>query len=85
LVGPDAGAEQRLVRVDVAHPDDQLVVHQRELDRDAPAARAAVQQVRVEGRRERLGAERRDQRVRRGVALDPQHRPEAARVAVPEA
>jgi hypothetical protein len=53
-----------------------------ELDRDAAAAGAAVERVRGEGRRERLGPERGDERVRRGVARHPEHRAEAPGVVV---
>lgn len=38
----------------------------------------------VEGAGQRLDAERGDQRVRRGVVLDPQHGAEAARIAQPQ-
>ena len=39
----DAGAEQALVRVDVADAGDEAVIHERELDRRPPSARRRVQ------------------------------------------
>ena len=50
--GPNAGAEQRLVRVDVAHAHHELVVHERELDRRGAAARRVpeVRRRRTRGR-----------------------------------
>src|SRR4029450_7972060 len=54
---PDACPEQRLVRVDVADPDDESVVHERELDCRRAAAGGAPEIRSVERRIERLGAE----------------------------
>ena len=53
----DAGAEQRLARVDVADADDDSAVHHVLLDRDAPIAARAPQIVGVELVAERLGAQ----------------------------
>src|SRR5690348_473708 len=55
--GPDAGTEQRFVGVDVADADDEVIVHERLLDRDAAPARDAPQVIRIECRIERLGAQ----------------------------
>src|SRR5262249_2984934 len=41
----DAGAKQRLVRIDVAYADDDMVVHEHELDRGTPSPRLAPEVV----------------------------------------
>ena len=53
----DAGAKQRLVRVDVADAADEVIVHQHDLDRRLATARALEQPVRGELALERLRAE----------------------------
>ena len=65
---PDAGAEQRFVRVDVAHAGDEAVVHQRELDGRLPPPRRRPQIARIARRVERFGAERGEQRDARRQA-----------------
>ena len=83
MAGPDAGPEQRLVRVDVAHADDQMVVHQRELDRRrcAGASRATGSSA-SNAASNGSGPRRAQQRVRGAGVRQPQHRAEAARVVV---
>ena len=79
---PDPRPEQRFAGVDIADADDQMIVHQRKLDRCAAAARRAPKVVRVAGRVERFGAEPGQEGVRLGRRRQPEHRAEAARVVV---
>src|SRR5690606_8528584 len=51
---PDAGAEQALRRIDVAHADDDVAGEQHRLDRTAARARGSMQQRTVEGLGQRL-------------------------------
>src|SRR5882672_12255901 len=60
---PYRRGEQRLVRVDVAYPRDDAIVHQYDLDRRSPVTRRTPQVVRVERRLERFGAQRIEQRM----------------------
>jgi hypothetical protein len=60
-------AKQRFVRVDVPHAADDVIIHQRELDRRAARARRSPQVGGVERRIERLGAKRIQQRLRRST------------------
>ena len=78
----DSRAKQRLVGVDIAHTDDEPIVHQRELDRRAPVARSAIEIVGVERVVERLRSEGSEQRVLAFRGGRPQHRAEAARIAI---
>ena len=52
--GVNAGGEQRLGRVDVADPDDDMLIHQEGFHRRAAPARGAPQIIAVEIRTERL-------------------------------
>ena len=81
-VGRMPGAEQRFVGVDVSNADDQVIVHQRQLDRGAAFTRRAMQIVGVELRGKRLGAEPGEQRVRRCGLRRPEYRAEASRVVI---
>src|SRR5690349_14728722 len=75
-------AKQRLVGVDVSHTSDDVIVHQRELDRRASFARDAPQVIGIECWIERLGPERVEKRMAVCRRCDPQHRAEAPRIAV---
>ena len=68
---PDPGAEQRFVGVDIANANDEMIVHQRKLDRRRAAPRRAPQIVGVAGRVERLGTEPREQRMGLGGRRAP--------------
>ncbi len=46
--------KQRLVRVDIAHPDDHARIHQKLFDRDAATARGAMQKAPIEFRVQRF-------------------------------
>lgn len=81
----DAGQEQRLVGVDIAHAHHHVVVHDHQLDGAAAPARGRVQRLAVEGVGQRFRPQRRQQRVRLGRAGLPQQRAEAARVAQAQA
>src|SRR5574340_560491 len=65
---PDAGAEQRLVGIDVAHPDHHMAVHDDLLDGGGALARGGVEVVGVEPALQGLGAECRQQGVLRDIA-----------------
>ncbi len=79
----DAGAEQALRGVDVAHADDDLRVHDRDLDRDRLVLKRSTQTLRREPLSQRLRAEVFQQRM----GIQPrdgtnQRQPEAARIVV---
>src|SRR5262249_48828628 len=54
--GMDAGAEQRLVRIDVAHAAHQMVVHEEVFDGRVAPAGSLEQPARVESALERFGS-----------------------------
>jgi hypothetical protein len=78
----DAGAKQRLARVDVADADDDAAVHQVLLDRHTPIAARAPQIVGVEIVAERLGPQVLEQRMRGGLRGQDEA-PEAPRIVEP--
>ena len=74
----DAGQEQRLARIDVADPDQRLLVEQGGLDGGAPSGQPFRQRRPVERLVERLGAQIPEQLVAGdGVVALQQHQPEA--------
>lgn len=81
---PNARAKKALRCIDVSHADHDFARQQRLLYRDLAPAREPVHQRAGEGRRERLDAEAREQRMPEHVAgftRMPQHRAEAPRIA----
>src|SRR3954452_1343788 len=81
----DAGAEQRLVGVDVADAGDPLLVEQHRLDRRAAADGQRVQVLAGEAGRERLDAQPRgEERLERLTAQRELAGAETARVDEPE-
>mgnify|MGYP003325274231 CR=1 FL=1 len=78
---PDAGAPERLVRVDVPDPRDAALVHQHRLDRAAARACLRMQPLRIERFREGLGSDVAQQFVCKRIAALPQHQAKAARIA----
>ncbi len=82
VVGRIPRAEQRFAGVDIAYADDEMIVHQRKLDRRGPGAYRAVEVGRVARGVEGLRAEAREQRMRFRRRRQPEHRAEAARIAI---
>src|SRR5215471_9750173 len=78
----NSSAEERFVGVNVAHADDEAVIHQRELDRRAPAASGAIEVIGVEFTGERLGSKSSEQPMLALGSGSPQYRAKAPRVAV---
>ena len=70
--GVNAGSIERLVRVDVAHPDHHLIVHQELFDGGAASLGALTQVISTEGIGERLGPQLGEQRVGFGRFPGPQ-------------
>ena len=78
--GGNAGLKQAFVGINIAHAHHHGVVHQRKLGRALLFAQLFVKIIGIKLRRERLGAERGEQRVVLGCAGKPQYGTEAARV-----
>ena len=81
----DTRAEEGLGGIDVAHADDDALVHQELLHGDLAAARPAREVGTVEPAVERLRAEVREQRMLERVAGHPVQAAEAARVVEAQA
>ncbi|MNF63544.1 hypothetical protein D3C84_452500 [compost metagenome] len=80
----NAGGIERLVGVDVAHPDHHLVVHQELLDGGAAPLGSPPQIVGAEGVGERLRPQLGEQGVRLGGFSGPQQGAETARIVEPQ-
>ncbi len=83
-LGMNAGGIERLVGVDVAHPDHHLIVHQEGLDGGAASLGTLTQVIGVEGVGERLRPQFGQQRMRLGRLAGPQQGTEAARIIEPQ-
>src|SRR5699024_7741431 len=76
----DAGGEQCLGSIDIAHADHGFCIHDEGLDRNTPAAAALPQPFAAERGAQRFRAQAGQARVRVGLVAAPQQRAKAARI-----